>query len=64
MLSGVPPFTGGSENEILLNTMLEELEFENEVWETISPEAIDLITSMLVKKYTNRITAKEIYENP
>ncbi|OMJ92690.1 hypothetical protein SteCoe_4572 [Stentor coeruleus] len=61
LLSGVPPFHGKSDNEILTNILVKEVKFDGKIWKSISPEAISLIRAMLTKDVPTRITAQEVY---
>ena len=44
MLCGYPPFYGENDKEILQSVLAGEYDFEDEIWDTISEEAKDLIS--------------------
>jgi serine/threonine protein kinase len=44
--------------------MKQELQFDPDDWKDISPEAIDLISKMLTKDHTKRITISESLKHP
>ena len=64
LLSGSPPFTGKSENEIMHSVLSSDLTFENKAWRKISNEAKDLLLKILVKNPQERISAKQILRDP
>ena len=43
MLSGYPPFDGGTEEEIFKSIINQKFSFEDQIWEKVSDEAKDLI---------------------
>lgn len=61
LLSGVPPFFGKNDNEILTNILVKEVKFDGKVWKNISAEAKNLIKAMLTKEVPIRITAQDVY---
>lgn len=63
MLCGYPPFDGDTEEEILLNVQRGEYDFDDEVWDKVSPEAKDLIQKLLVPE-NERLSPKEALEHP
>ena len=64
LLSGTPPFTGKSENEIMHSVLSTDLTFESKVWRKISNEAKDLLLKILVKNPQDRISAKQVLRDP
>ena len=65
LLSGFLPFDDeGSENEIIRQTIEDEVPYTSEVWKHISNEAKDLLKSLLCKEPSKRITIKEVLEHP
>ncbi|KAJ0550864.1 putative protein kinase CAMK-CDPK family [Helianthus annuus] len=64
LLSGVPPFYGETENEVFRGILEGELDFSFNPWPVISTSAKDLITKMLDRDRSWRITAHEILRHP
>ena len=64
MLCGYPPFEGDNNKEIFKRVLQQQLEFDPEDWTTISKEAKDLISKMLEKEPTKRITANDAFKHP
>ena len=63
MLSGLLPFGGNNDSEIEENIKAVNYDFDDDVWESVSVEAKELILKMLV--YENkRITPKEALSHP
>lgn len=48
MLSGYPPFDGVTEDEILMGVKSMEYDFDDEAWYSISDEAKDLVSNLLI----------------
>jgi calcium-dependent protein kinase len=48
-LCGYPPFEGDNNKEIFKNVLKQELTFDPADWDTVSPEAKDLVSKMLKK---------------
>lgn len=64
LLSGVPPFDGVDDDEIMKNSVKGEYEFApEENWKSVSRQAKDLISKMLVKNPEKRISASEILDH-
>ena len=63
-LSGYPPFEGENSSEIFRNVLQQEVSFKDEIWNSISDEAKNLIKGMLDKNPKTRITAHECLEHP
>jgi calcium-dependent protein kinase len=64
MLSGTPPFPGYSDKEILRNVSKAQYTFEGPGWANISPEAISLISGLLIQNPADRLSANEAYHHP
>lgn len=56
LLCGHPPFKGRTHKTIFKRILGVEYDFEDEIWESISSEAKDLIRRMLVYNPYERIT--------
>ena len=63
MLSGMPPFNGKNDTEILMNIMTRDLMFEGKIWKEVSPDAKELIRSMLTREISARPSAQQVFEN-
>ncbi len=59
LLSGSPPFDGPDDKSIQNKVRSGKFSFDNETWNTVSPEAKDLISKMLVLDPKKRIAAQE-----
>lgn len=64
LLSGKVPFPGDSNKEIIENVLRAELHFDHEVFKTVSDEAKDLISKLLVKDVEARYNAEQAYNHP
>jgi len=64
MLCGYPPFEGDNNKEIFKRVLQQKLEFDPEDWTVISNEAKDLITQMLHKEPSQRISVVACLEHP
>ena len=56
-LCGYPPFEGDNNKEIFKNVLKSKLEFDDADWGSISDEAKDLVSKMLCKDASKRISA-------
>ena len=56
-LCGYPPFEGDSNTQIFKNIMGQTLKFDPKEWSGVSEEAKDLITQMLQREPSQRVTA-------
>lgn len=63
LLAGFPPFSGANDKEILMNVVRGNLKFDSKCWANVSPEAIQLIKSMLTNKSVDRPTASQVFQN-
>ena len=64
MLCGHLPFKGNKETVLADKIVNDDLEFDEEEWETRSKKVRDLITSCLVKDPEERITIDEFVAHP
>ncbi|KAD5961727.1 hypothetical protein R6Q59_014707 [Mikania micrantha] len=64
LLSGVPPFLGETEIDVLREILEGEIDFSFDPWPVISSSAKDLIKKMLLRDQSRRITAHEILRHP
>ena len=64
LLSGYMPFPGKSSDEILVNVLKAKYTFVMSEWDSVSSEAKDLISHLLVKNPKKRYTASEALEHP
>lgn len=64
MLSGIPPFNGKDNNEILMNVYNASFTFRPKVFNNVSDQAKDLIVRLLTKDPSLRITAVQAYSHP
>lgn len=64
LLSGFPPFSGGSDEEILSKVKLGKFSFAHDCWRNISNEAKSLIRRMLVMNPQQRLTAADCLSDP
>ena len=61
MLSGSLPFVGKDDSKIIVSIQNAELNFRSQaIWQTISPDAIDLIKRMINRNIKNRLSAREV----
>jgi calcium-dependent protein kinase len=64
LLSGEFPFPGNTEEEVFTKILKGKFTFSNPVWDTISDEAKNLITALLTKNPTRRLSAQQALEHP
>jgi calcium-dependent protein kinase len=64
MLSGVPPFNGKDNNEILMNVYNGSFTFRPKVFSSVSDQAKDLVVRLLTKDPSLRLTASQAYSHP
>lgn len=64
VLSGIPPFNGASDQEIMKKVKIGKFSFSDPVWTTISNEAKDFITKLLTLDQDKRPTAQQALEHP
>jgi serine/threonine protein kinase len=58
-LSGIPPFNGGTDQEIMNAIKSGKFHFNQPVWKDISANAKDFITQLLVFDPAKRMTAEK-----
>jgi calcium-dependent protein kinase len=64
VLSGMPPFNGQSDQEIMKKVREGQFSFEDRVWSTISQNAKDFITLLLTFDKNARPSASEVLSHP
>ncbi|GMI84155.1 calcium-dependent protein kinase 17 [Hibiscus trionum] len=64
LLSGFPPFWAESENGIFLAILRGHVDFSSKPWNSISPQAKDLVKKMLNPNPSKRLTAVEVLSHP
>ena len=64
MLSGRLPFRGSKEQEVAEKIVYEQLEFDEDDWETRTQKVQDLIASCLEKNAENRIKINQFINHP
>lgn len=60
LLSGIPPFWGKTKSEIFDAVRASDLLFSSYQWRFISSSAADLITRMLTRDPSQRLTAAQV----
>ncbi|XP_053305311.1 serine/threonine-protein kinase 33 [Spea bombifrons] len=64
LLCGDPPFMAASEDKLFESIRKGELKFCDEVWQTVSEAAKDVLQRLLKVDPAQRITANELLDNP
>ncbi|XP_077978011.1 serine/threonine-protein kinase 17A-like [Glandiceps talaboti] len=64
MLTGASPFLGEDKQETFLNISQGNLDFPEELWKDISPQAVDFIKRLLVLQPLKRASTKDCMEHP
>lgn len=64
VLSGIPPFNGASDQEIMKKVKLGKFSFQDAVWGNVSDEAKDFIQNLLTKDQDKRPTAEQALQHP
>lgn len=64
MLSGIPPFGGSNNGEIISAIMLNEPNYDPKKWKHVSEGAVQLVKSMLNKSVPQRISAQDVVNHP
>lgn len=64
LLCGQPPFNGKSQEEIFNNVLHQKLNFNPKTFDLISVEAKDLISKLLNRDITQRLSAEEALQHP
>ena len=63
LLSGVPPFNGQSDQDIMKKVRQGSFSFEDKAWEKISDKAKDFISALLTYNKDERPTAEELLKH-
>ena len=63
-LSGIPPFNGASDQEIMKKVKSGKFSFADPVWATMSESAKDFITKLLTLDQNKRPSAEEALKHP
>jgi len=64
LLCGFPPYDGDTDEDIMESVVRDEVSYDEQEWENISPEAINFLKKLLHKDYKKRITAEEALQEP
>jgi calcium-dependent protein kinase len=64
LLSGMPPFNGASDTEIMKKVRAGHFNFDDKCWSSISDKAKDFITKLLTYKPEERPTAEQALKHP
>jgi len=64
LLSGMPPFNGQSDQEIMKKVRAGSFTFDDKVWNNISDNCKDFITQLLTYKQEDRPTAQAALQHP
>jgi calcium-dependent protein kinase len=64
LLSSEFPFSGESEDEVFTKALKGRFSFSNPIWNTISDQAKNLISGLLTKAPTRRLSARQALEHP
>lgn len=64
VLSGIPPFNGASDQEIMKKVKLGKFSFQDAVWGNVSDDAKDFITQLLTKDQDKRPSAEQALQHP
>jgi calcium-dependent protein kinase len=64
LLSGMPPFNGQSDQEIMKKVRIGKFSFSDPCWANISDKAKDLITKLLTYNMDERPSAEDALKHP
>ena len=64
LLSGIPPFNGVTDNEIMSRIKKGKFDFNAKVWSSVSAEAKDFISQLLTLDASKRPTAEQAMQHP
>ena len=63
-LSGMPPFNGNTDQEIMKKVKIGKFSFSDPCWSSISDKAKDFITQLFTYDISKRISAEEALQHP
>uniref|UniRef100_A0A2P2I3F1 Serine/threonine-protein kinase PKH3-like n=1 Tax=Hirondellea gigas TaxID=1518452 RepID=A0A2P2I3F1_9CRUS len=63
LLTGFLPFGGDSDQETFMQISRGELDFPNELFEDVTPEAIDFMKKLLIRQPEKRMSARECLDH-
>jgi len=63
-LSGIPPFNGASDQEIMKKVKSAKVSFADPVWAQVSDQGKDFITQLLTKEQDKRPSAEQALQHP
>lgn len=63
LLTGIPPFNGYTDEEIMARVKMGKFNFDQDIWKSISDDAKDFITQSLVFDEAKRPSAEEILKH-
>ncbi|XP_055839411.1 myosin light chain kinase, smooth muscle-like isoform X1 [Episyrphus balteatus] len=63
LLSGLSPFMGDTDSDTFSNITRADYDFEDDAFDTVSQEAKDFISNLLIHRKEDRLTAKECLES-
>jgi len=64
ILSGIPPFNGSNDQDIMRKVRAGKFSFSDPCWSNISDKAKDFISKLLIFDYEQRPTAEQILKHP
>ena len=64
ILSGVPPFNGANDQEIMKNVKIGKFSFSDSCWSNVSDKAKDLIKKLLTYDIDQRPSAEDAIKHP
>jgi calcium-dependent protein kinase len=64
LLSGIPPFNGATDQEIMKKVKIGKFSFSDPIWNSISDQAKDFITQLLTKDQNKRPSAEQALKHP
>lgn len=64
LLAGKPPFAGSDKNDMFNKIQRCEYSMEDEVWQSVSAEAKDIIGKLICRNPKDRLTAAQAMEHP
>lgn len=64
LLCGFPPFYGSTDQQIFEKILKAQYDFPSPDWDTISPEAKDFVSKILVLDPSKRMTSEECLKHP